>query len=59
MRKMIQIRITTMLFGVAAMAVVLRCQPAGAQLVAKPEDLKWATVTATFDAAQMSPGKWA
>ena len=51
--------IKTILIELVAIAVALTCQSSKAQLVAKPENVKWTTVTATFDAAQMSPGKWA
>ena len=53
------VRIKTMLFGLAAITVALASQTAIAQLVSKPEDVKWTTVTATFDAAQLPLGKWA
>ena len=44
---------------IAAIAVGFSLQTAAAQLVSKPESVKWTSVTATFDTKDMSPGKWA
>ena len=51
--------ITQWVAVVAVITVGFSLQTTTAQLVIKPEDVAWKTATATFDAMNMSPGKWA
>jgi hypothetical protein len=44
---------------VGVIAVGVGVPTATAQLISKPEDVKWDVVTATFSTEQMTPGKWA